>query len=158
MTADDQSGLVGARHLMLTSRADELGFADSGEQPWGVAIDIGFDEATAATVISLKDGTTSLYTTTGGGILGGGDHEAVATASRGLVAAAAGHVVDVVRRDDTDLPGSGNVTIWLRIGDDRFARTVPEAELMSGESPLASLYATGHEVITQLRLLDDSRA
>ena len=70
--------------------------------------------------------------------------------------AAADVVVKV--RPPTDLPGGGHVTLWLRIGDDRFARTVPEAELMSGESPLAALYATGHEVITQLRLLDDARA
>jgi hypothetical protein len=156
--ADDQTDLVGARLLMLTSTAAELGFGDAGDQPWGVAIDIGFDEEAAATVISLLDGTTSLYTTTGGGIVGGGEHDAVAVASRELVTAAAAHVEDVLRRDDTDLPGAGNVTIWLRIGDERFGRTVPEAELMSGESPLASLYATGHAVITQLRLLDDARA
>lgn len=158
MTEAEENPLVGARLLMLTSSADELGFAESGDEPWGVAIDIGFDEEAAATVISLADGTTSLYTTTGGGIVGGGEHEAVSAASRDLVEAAARHVEDVVRRDDTDLPGPGNVTIWLRIGDERFARTVPEADLMSGESPLATLYATGHGVITQLRLLDDSRA
>lgn len=149
---------AGARELMLTTRAAELGFADAGSAPWGVAIDIGFDEEAAATVISLADGTTSLYTTTGGGIVGGGEHDAVAVASRKLVTAAADFVDDVLPRQDTDLPGGGHVTLWLRIGDDRFARTVPEAELMSGESPLAALYATGHEVITQLRLLDDARA
>ncbi len=153
----DQADLVGARLLMLTSTAHELGFADSGDRPWGVAIDIGFDEEAAATVISLADGTTSLYTTTGGGIVGGGEHEPVSAASRELVDAAARHVEDVLRRDDTDLPGAGNVTIWLRVGDERLGRTVPEADLMSGESPLASLYATGHGVITQLRLLDDAR-
>ncbi|MCW2922031.1 MAG: hypothetical protein JWL76_1905 [Thermoleophilia bacterium] len=154
---DDENPLVGARLLMLESSASELGFADAGDEPWGVAIDIGFDAEAAATVISLKDGTTSLYTTTGGGIVGGGEHEAVSAASRGLVESAARHVEDVLPRADTDLPGAGNVTIWLRIGDERFGRTVPEAELMSGESPLATLYATGHGVITQLRLLDDAR-
>jgi hypothetical protein len=149
---------AGARHLMLTSRADELGFGDAGALPWGVAIDIGFDDEAAATVISLRDGTTSLYTTTGGGIVGGGEHDAVAAASRELVATAAEFVGDVELRHDTDLPGAGYVTIWLRIGDDRYGRTTPEADLMAGTSPLSELYATGHGVITQLRLLDDSRA
>ena len=154
---EDENPLVGARHLMLTTSAGELGFADAGDRPWGVAIDIGFDEEAAATVISLADGTTSLYTTTGGGIVGGGEREDVSAASRHLVDVAAKHVEDVLHRDDTDLPGAGNVTIWLRIGDERFGRTEPEADLMSGESPLSSLYATGHAVITQLRLLDDAR-
>lgn len=150
---------AGARELMLTTRAADIGFGNvPAGTPWGVAIDIGFDEEAAATVISLADGTTSLYTTTGGGIVGGGEHDQVAVASRQLVATAARFTGDVQRRDDTDLPGGGNVTLWLRIGDERYGRTVPEAELMSGESPLAELYATGHEVITQLRLLDDARA
>ncbi len=155
---DEPSGLPGARHLMLTAPAAELGFADVPEgTPWGIAIDIGFDEESAATIVSLLDGTTSLYTTTGGGIVGGGEHDDVAEASRELVAAAAAHAGDVELRVDTDLPGEGNVTFWLRMGDDRYARTVSEAELTSGESPLSALYATVHAVITQLRLLDDAR-
>ncbi len=50
---------------------------------WGALMETGYPRGTA-TLVALADGTTSLYLSGGGGIIGGGSHEAVATPPRPL--------------------------------------------------------------------------
>ena len=66
----------------------ELGCGpDGARQVWGVVVDLALEDG-AATVVSLVDGTTSLYTSTGGGLIGGGTIEPIGLASEALVYAA----------------------------------------------------------------------
>jgi hypothetical protein len=52
---------------------------------WGALMETGYRRGTA-TLVALADGTTSLYLSGGGGIIGGGSHEAVATATKEYLA------------------------------------------------------------------------
>ena len=47
-------------------------------------MEMAFPEG-AATLVSLADGTTSMYTSTGGGVIGGGAHDAVVQAGRAFL-------------------------------------------------------------------------
>ncbi len=81
----------GLRALALGAVAD--GLAPPGpEHPhvWGVVVDVpsGGDWAT---IVALGDGTTSMYTSTGGGTIGAGEHDVVRAANRQLL--------EVVERD-----------------------------------------------------------
>src|ERR1035437_6926854 len=40
---------------------------------WGALMEMGYPNG-VATIVALADGTTSMYTSTGGGIIGGGAH------------------------------------------------------------------------------------
>ena len=60
------------RGQILHAAPDDLGFFASEEHPvWGAVMDMAFPGG-VATLVSLEDGTTSLYTSTGGGVIGGG--------------------------------------------------------------------------------------
>jgi hypothetical protein len=50
----------------------------------GALMETGYPTGTA-TLVALADGTTSLYTSTGGDIIGGGGHARVAAASRSFL-------------------------------------------------------------------------
>jgi len=52
----------------------------------GVVFDVGLDDG-VVTLISLVDGTTSLYTSFGGGYLGAGENAEIAQKSIGLATA-----------------------------------------------------------------------
>lgn len=58
---------------------------------WGFVMDMTFPRGTAS-IVSLADGTRSLYTSTGGGVIGGGFHEPVAAASNRLLSILESHL------------------------------------------------------------------
>ena len=63
---------AGLRDRLLTSSPEEVGLSgkDAEAKVWGVLMEVTFS-AGSARVVSVRDGTASLYTSTGGGILGG---------------------------------------------------------------------------------------
>jgi hypothetical protein len=74
----------------------------------GVVVDVpaqgGF-----ATFVALNDNTTSMYTSTGGGTIGAGEHQHVAAATQALLAAAQAHIEAFSPPDDARLPAGGMV-------------------------------------------------
>jgi hypothetical protein len=78
----------------------------------GVVVDIPASGGTA-TLVALTDNTTSLYTSTGGGTIGAGEHANVAAATRELLTSAQQHLDAFTRTDDGALPGSGSVRLHV---------------------------------------------
>src|SRR5215470_17118778 len=74
------------RDGIFTTSPDEVGIIRSQDNPnvWGVVMETGYPEG-VATLVSLADGTTSLYLEGGGGIIGGGAHDNVANATKPLL-------------------------------------------------------------------------
>ena len=77
---------------------------------WGALMEAGYSRGTA-TLVVLADGTTSLYLSTGGGIIGGGFHQAVATATRSFLAQLEHHLPLLRPDPDAAPPATGQVTI-----------------------------------------------
>jgi hypothetical protein len=107
-----------------------------------------------ATLVALGDGTTSLYTSTGGGVIGGGEHQAVATETRGFLAELARHLDQLAPDEDDELPAVGDVTIRALTYSGRASVEAPQDELSSRNHPLARVFYAGHRVITALRQVD----
>jgi hypothetical protein len=113
----------------MALRATESGVlpAPSPEHPdvSGLVIDIPSSGGTA-TLVALTDDTTSLYTSTGGGTIGAGQHANVATATQVLLAAAQQHMNAFSQRDDRALPPTGSVRFHLLSPFGQRAVDVPE--------------------------------
>lgn len=109
-------------------------------------------ERGSATLVTVANGTVSLYLSSGGGVIGAGGHAAVAAAARRyreLIAESRG-VLDAVE-DFPPPPASGEVRFHARIGDGRYSASAAEAAVRSGRHPLAPLYAAGQDVLTEIR-------
>jgi hypothetical protein len=111
----------------------------------------------AATLVCLADGTTSLYTSTGGGIIGGGEHEAVALANAALLAVLEEHLPEMAPSTAASLPAPGRTVIQALTYDGRRVFEAAEEELGEGRSTMSGVFYAAHDVITQLRLIDESR-
>jgi hypothetical protein len=73
---------TGLRQQVLSLTADQLGDHDFAGAPiLALLMETGYPEA-VATLVAVVDGTSSLYFSNGGGLLGAGEHDAVAQASR----------------------------------------------------------------------------
>jgi hypothetical protein len=94
------------RNMLLTLDPVEAGLAPTEALPrvWGAVMDIGADRGWAS-LVTLADGTTSLYTSGGGGVIGGGAHEPVVEASGRLLHLIEAHLDLFEPTDDLDPPG-----------------------------------------------------
>ena len=108
-----------------------------------------------ATVVGLADGTTSMYTSTGGGVIGGGAHESVATATSEWLALTES-MLDLLPVDsDTRLPTTNRVTLRAFTHEGHRAVTAPEDDLGYGMHPASPLFHAAHKVLSELRLIDE---
>jgi hypothetical protein len=121
-------------------------------------MEMGFPEG-AATIVSLADGTTSLYTSEGGGVIGGGEHAPVAAASRRFLAEAEATKTGLLPADpaNVQLPPAGVVSFVVLGYSGTQTGAADEDELASRQHPLSPLYAAGQDVITALREAEESR-
>jgi hypothetical protein len=123
---------------------------------WGALMETGYPRGTA-TLVALTDGTTSLYLSTGGGIIGGGFHQAVAAATRSFLAELERHLAMLAPDPDTMLPATGQVVIRALTWTGRMSAQASEDDLGNGRHQLSPVFHAVHRVITELRLLDETR-
>jgi hypothetical protein len=117
----------------------------------GAVVDIP-SEGAMASVVALADGTTSMYTSTGGGTIGAGAHDAVARATRALLAKLE-ESIDMFPVDQrVDLPAADMVQITLVTPTGRRRANVPAAAFWGSEpSTVVELIAAIHDVISAIR-------
>lgn len=87
------------------------GLAPTGRHPrvYGAVLETGLDRGWF-TLVALADGTTSLYLSSGGGVIGAGEHERVAAASLAFVDVVERHL-DSYGPDPGDAPPAGGRAI-----------------------------------------------
>jgi hypothetical protein len=110
-----------------------------------------------ATLVCLRDGTTSLYTSSGFGIIGGGAHEAVVRENSALLAAVEEHLSEMSSSTDRSVPRLGRTIIRALTFEGQRSYEAAEDELGEGRSALSSVFHAAHGVITQLRLIEEVR-
>jgi hypothetical protein len=118
---------------------------------WGVVMETGMERG-SYTLVVLADGTTSLYFSNGGGIIGAGERQPVREASREFLMLANCFTDAAAPVESTALPSNGSTQFFLLTFDGLLSYTAPEAELGEQRDPLSPLFHAGHAVITELRL------
>jgi hypothetical protein len=128
-------------------------------EPWSGALvammEIGLPSGTGS-IVAIADGTVSMYTSTGGGVIGAGQHAAVRAAAdrfRAVAGEARGQLESA-----TEFPGPapGMVRFQVRTEDGGYTGVAPEASLAAGRHPLSELYAAGQDLVTEIRLASAS--
>ena len=141
------------RDRILTLDPYKLGLkAQFAKEVWGIIMEIGYEVGTAS-LVALADGTTSLYYSTGGGLLGSPDYAPVSEAAKGMVALAENIIHQASPTEKVDLPFVGQVRFTFLTFSGKLTTIAPEKTLASGEDSLSQLYHLGRETLTQLSLL-----
>jgi hypothetical protein len=147
----DPQVYFGLRDLMLKGSREKFGIAAPSKptEPWGVLMDWGIP-AGSATVVALVDGSASVYLSSGGGFLGGGQsHESIRGAAKQAVEAAKEVQPLMHPSADYPLPQRGQVTFYLLTDSGVFGAGASEDDLKSHRSPLYKLGDAAQKVITE---------
>lgn len=146
------------RSQILKLDPASAGFQETEELPdvWGVLLETGLPEG-SYTLVALVDGSTSLYLSSGGGTIGGGEHPQVAAATERLIAAAQEELAAFPTSEDHDLPPAGQSIIRVLTYDGPRALQASENDLGEGRHSQSGLFYKAHDVITELRMITEER-
>jgi hypothetical protein len=147
------------RDRLLQLNPVELNLSPSTNTPhvWGVLVETGYAVG-IATLVSLADGTTSLYYSTGSGLLGSSDYAPLAEASRSLVVQAEKYLPHMSKSDDDlPLPAIGQVSFILLTYSGVVSIQAPEQDLASGGHVLSPLFMQSRLTLEKLRVLSDKK-
>lgn len=141
------------RQQALTTSPDELEFEGRRPRVWGSMMELGLSSGHVATLVVFADGTTSLYSSAGGGIVGSGSQRTVRLASDEFMEAATAANRGMTDAAESPIPAPGRVRFYLRTNAGLRTAEAGEVELKAGTHALSALYTAGQAVLTQVRPL-----
>jgi hypothetical protein len=148
--ADPLAVYLGLRSLALGHRG---GPTEPFEDTSIVAVLLDWPQAGGcATIAAMADGTTSLYTSTGGGILGSGAHASVREANRRLMLVAQQHLEEFPPVTDAPVPPLGRLAIVVRTIDGLRRAAVAYHDLQHGNAQGQAVFDAANEVTTAIRV------
>lgn len=149
---------IGLRTMALTTPVSKLGFSSDEDFPlaYGVLTDWDIGGVTA-TVMSMRDGTASLYTTSTFGIIGGHGHENVRIAADRYVKIAEKFITYGKAVSDFTYPKSGDVFFYILTYDGVRLCVGNEDAINNGSDPTCPLFAAAQDVLTSLRLITETQ-
>jgi hypothetical protein len=130
----------------------QISYEPGSNLPYVVIMDMDIDGDTA-TIASSIVGDGSLYTSTGGGYIGGVGHENVRTASKQFVEVAGNFVDRMTLVTEFPLPSSGYIRFYVITPSGVYAsEEFREDDLRSGNHEFSLLFLAGDNVITAIRI------
>ena len=151
--ASDASDIIDdLRHRIFTLDPGEIGISQENfsHPVWGMVMESGLDDGSFS-LVTLADGTTSLYLSTGGAMIGAGEHKSVRDAV-GYYLTGAQYFFDQSRPVDAfPRPSRGRVIFYFLGFDGVSAYESDEQKLGVGQDALSNLFYAAQAVIAEIR-------
>jgi hypothetical protein len=147
------------RTQALTMKAGELNLAPTPARPnvWGFMMETMFPDSVVVSLATFAEGSTSLYFSKGGGMIGGGEHATVRQAATQLLDIVEKRVNDFAPTRDFPGPETGRVRFYVRTFADTLTAEGPERALVDKQHPLSIVYYAAHAVIAALRHVNEAK-
>ena len=143
------------RNKVLSLNPSEIGLSRTDKNPvWGVIMETGYADA-VVTLVTIADGTVSLYISNGGGIIGIGQHDGPRKACLSFLSQSLRFIQYAKPTSSFPLPKEGYTRFYFLTYDGIFTVENVEGDLGNERLPLSPLFLKAHEVIAQARLVDE---
>lgn len=154
----NQSAIDGLRSMALNIKAEDIGLTRENfpNEVFGVLMETGFEKG-SFTLLVFADGTTGLYFSNGGGIIGAGAHETVRKASSVFLSAANHYRAQTKPVSSYPHPSAGQVRFYLIGYSGVTGYAAKEEDLGENRDSLSQLFHAAHRVISELRQIEESR-
>lgn len=159
--ADNDGVYHKLRSRALNVTSSDLGLEPDPEAPiHAVIMETGYPDA-VATFACFRDGTVSLYLSTGGGVIGGGQQESVRNACVEMLSITNQYAQDFLAAGSPvsafPLPASAEVFFYLITSDGVYQAKCMEDALAEQRDPFSALFNNCHTVMAEVRELEQNR-
>jgi hypothetical protein len=146
----------GLRSMAFTVTPEQLGLSLPTDKAivFGVIMDWEMGGATASTV-AYQTGDASLYLSSGGGFIGGGQHQNVNSAAKQFVRMAQTFLGKAARTQTTPLPSTEEVRFYLLTNKGIFVGQEQMKNFENKSSSWLKLFEEGNIVLTEIRKNND---
>lgn len=128
----------------------------AGSPVWGILMEMGFPNGQAL-LVALADGTSSMYFSGGGDVIGGHAHENVRRAAAAFLATANQLHEVLTPTQASPSPEAGSIAFFARTGAGLLTAKAEDSELKTGTHALSPLFISGHMLIAELRKLTQTK-
>lgn len=128
------------------------------DEAYGVIMEMGISD-TVLTLACFADGDAGLYYQSGGGMKGGGAHENIRRAAKGVVALVQPALSQMSPSIGQPLlPDAGQVCFHALTPKGALSAAVDREALGESDSPFKALFYSGQEVVAQMRQVQAQKA
>lgn len=140
---------VTPEQLQLSLPADQI-------KIFGVIMDWDLGDG-IMTLASYETGDASMYLSSGGGVIGGGQHENVNKASKEFVSMAQNYLDKSSKADTTTLPDKDCFKFYFLTNKGKFFTQENIANIENNSSKWLGLFENANKLITELRLITEKK-
>lgn len=147
-----ENAFEGLRNMAFSVTPEQLGLSLPTDKTivYGIIMDWEMGGATASTV-AYQTGDASLYLSSGGGVIGGGQHQNVNTAAKQFVSLAQTFLDKTTKAETTPLPSTDEVKFYLITNKGVFIGKDQMKNFENNSSTWLKLFEEGNIVLTELR-------
>jgi hypothetical protein len=146
------------RNMAFTPTPDQLGLSLPTDKDivYGVIMDWEMGGATA-TVVSYLSGDASLYLSSGGGVIGGGQHPNVNSEAKKFVQLAQDYLSKASKTEETTLPETDAVKFYFITNKGKYVCQENISNFENNTSELLPLFQEGNKVLSELRIVSENK-
>ena len=146
------------RDQVFALSPEEIGLSrtDSNSPVWGMLMETGYAEG-VVTLLAIGDGTVSIYFSTGGGIIGAGQHAEPRQVAEALLQMSPEFLPEFRPARDHTLPDVDRTKFFLFTFDGILVAEAAEDDLGNDRHTLSPLFHQAHKLITSVREIDEQR-
>ncbi|MEM9650333.1 MAG: hypothetical protein AAF969_17800, partial [Bacteroidota bacterium] len=144
------------RNMAFQATPEQLGIEPKPNSVYGIIMDWDLGNG-IMTLISYQTGDASMYLSTGGGVIGGGQHESVISVVKTYLELGNSLLMSANHVEHSKLPESNTVNFYFLTEGGKLLRTENMVNFENGSSELYGLFNEANNVITQLRMISDMK-
>lgn len=146
------------RNMALNVTPEQLQLSLPADQTkvFGVVMDWDLGDGTM-TLITYQTGDASMYLSSGGGVIGGGQHENVNKASKEFVSMAQNYLDKSSKADTTTLPDKDCFKFYFLTNKGKFVAQESIDNVENKTSKWLNLFENANDVITEMRLTTEKK-
>ena len=148
----------GLRNMAFSTTPEQLGLQIPSDQTrvYGIVMDWDMGVAVATTV-AYETGDASMYLSTGGGVIGGGQHDNVRTVVAPYVKKGQDYLDKATKTDLTLLPDKNCVRFYLLTNKGTYYEQETITNIENEKSAWFPLFEEANKVLTELRLTSEKK-
>ncbi len=146
----------GLRKQAFDATPKQLGLSLNDSEIYGIIMDWDLGNGIMS-LITYKTGDASIYLSTGGGVIGGGQHENVSKAAKSLVNIAQKYIDKAQKVDSEPLPDKDCVRFYFMTAKGKYGVQEQIEKIENKSSIWIDLFEEANKVITELRETVDKK-